>query len=155
KGRFVHVEVALVNPVNLNKSVKDLNPHLLPYTVQQLPTQAERDRAVGDPRGIAWNGSGPKAYVTGMGSNNVVGINAPGDRAGLAETIPVGQGPTGVAFDTGRSQVYVLNRFDASVSVISAATETVSATVSFYDPTPTPIKVGRKHLYDTHKTSGL
>src|ERR1051326_6029316 len=155
KGRFVHVEVALVNPVNLSKSIVDLNPHVLPYAVQQLPLQSDRDRAIGDPRGMAWNSAGSKAYISGMGSDNVVVVNAAGARAGLAETIPVGHGPTGVAFDGGRSKVYVLNRFDASISVIDTTTEAVTSTVTFYDPTPTQIKVGRKHLYDTHKNSGL
>jgi YVTN family beta-propeller protein len=155
RGRFVHVEVALVDPVSLAKTIKDLNPQLLPYAVQQLPTQPERDRAIGDPRGIVWNDTGTKAYVSGLGSNNVVVINATGDRAGLTDTILVGQGPTGIAYDAGRAKVYVLNRFDATLSVIDAATETVSSTVPFYDPTPTTIKTGRKHLYDTHKNSGL
>jgi hypothetical protein len=27
--------------------------------------------------------------------------------------------------------------------------------VKFFDPTPQAIKIGRKHLYDTHRTSGL
>jgi YVTN family beta-propeller protein len=131
-----------------------LNPHLVPYTAQQV-VQSERDKSIGDPRGIAWNSAGTRGYVAGMGSNNVVVIDAAGDRAGLATTIPVGEGPTGIAFDAGRGRVYVLNRFDASVAVINAATETVVATVPFFDPTPVQIKVGRKHLYDTHKTSGL
>ncbi len=155
RGRFVHVEVALVSPVNLGKTIKDLNPHLLPYAVQQLPLQSDRDKALGDPRGIVWNSAGTKGYVSGMGSNNLIVINASGDRAGLADTIPVGQGPTGLALDAARSQLYVLNRFDGTVSVVSTTTESMGATVSFYDPTPTQIKVGRKHLYDTHKTSGL
>src|SRR5262249_32803871 len=47
------------------------------------------------------------------------------------------------------------NRFAASVAVVSTVSETVVATVPFFDPTPTAIKVGRKHLYDTHRTSGL
>jgi YVTN family beta-propeller protein len=153
-GRFVHVELALVNPVGFGKTIKDLNPHLLPYTAQQV-AQGERDKSIGDPRGIAWKRRGTRAYVTGLGSNNVVVVNGAGDRAGLAQTIPVGQGPTGIVMDSSRAQLYVLNRFDGTVSVINAANETVTTTVPFYDPTPTPIKVGRKHLYDTHRTSGL
>ncbi len=154
KGRFVHDEVALVNPVGLSKTITDLNPHLLPYTAQQLP-QGERDKSIGDPRGIAWNAAGTRAYVAGLGSNNIIVIDANGTRAGLSQTIPVDEGPTGVAMDDARGRVYVLSRFAATVSVIDAVTETVVASVPFYDPTPTQIKVGRKELYDTHKTSGL
>ncbi len=154
RGRFVHVNIGLVNPSTLASTVKDLNPHLLPYTNQQV-TQSERNKSIGDPRGVAWNPTGTRAFIAGMGSDNVVVVNTAGDRAGLADTIPVGRGPTGVAFDAQRSRVYVLNRFDASVSVIDSVTQTVVSTVPFFDPTPTAIKVGRKHLYDTHKTSGL
>ncbi len=154
RGRFVRVNIATVNPVGLASTIKDLNPHLGNYAAQQLP-QSERDKSLGDPRGMAWNSTGTKAYISGMGSDNVIVVNASGDRAGLAQTIAVGHGPTGIAFDGPRNRVYVLNRFDASISVVNAATETVSSTIPFFDPTPSAIKIGRKHLYDTRKTSGL
>ncbi|HND56367.1 MAG TPA: hypothetical protein PLV92_28310, partial [Pirellulaceae bacterium] len=50
---------------------------------------------------------------------------------------------------------YVLNKFAGSISVINAQTETEVFTAPFFDPSPTAIKLGRKHLYDTHKNSGL
>ncbi|MBL9031873.1 MAG: beta-propeller fold lactonase family protein [Phycisphaerae bacterium] len=153
-GTFVRVKVGLVNPATLVGTVKDLNPHLT-YSTPTLATQAERELAIGDPRGVVFNAAGTLGYVTGMGSNNVVVVNGSGDRAGLSPTIPVGEGPTGLALDEGRSRLYVLNRFAGTISVVSTTTEAVVATVPFYDPTPTAIKVGRKHLYDTHKTSGL
>ncbi len=152
-GTFVRVKLALVNPATMSRTVVDLNPHLN-YATHTLP-QGERERSVGDPRGIVWNGFGTRGYVTGLGSNNVVVVDAAGARAGLAETIPVGEGPTGLALDDARSRLYVLNRFAGTVSVVSTATETVVATVPFFDPTPGAIRVGRKHLYDTHRTSGL
>jgi len=155
RGTFVRVKLAAVNPVNLSKTIKDLNPHLAPYTVQQLPLQSDRDKAIGDPRGIAWNAAGTRGYIAGLGSNNLIVVDSNGDRAGLAQTIPVGEGPTGVVVDDARARVYVLNRFAATISVVSTSSETVLATVPFYDPTPVQIKVGRKHQYDTHKTSGL
>jgi YVTN family beta-propeller protein len=153
RGRFVRVMLALVDPA-LTKTIKDLNPHLVPYTQQQV-VQSERDKSIGDPRGVVWNNAGSKAYITGLGSNNLIVVNASGDRAGLAQTIPVGEGPTGLAMDEARGRLYVLNRFAATLSVVDVATETVVATVPFFDPTPSTIKIGRKELYDTHKTSGL
>jgi hypothetical protein len=89
-----------------------------------------------------------------MGSNNVVVMNASGQRAGLAPTIEVGEGPTGIVLDQARAQLYVLNKFEASLSVVSTATESEIARVPFFDPSPVAIKRGRKHLYDTHATSG-
>ncbi len=153
KGTFVRVEMARVNPTTLAKTVADLNPHL-DYLSRTI-AQSERDKSIGDPRNIVFNASGTKAYVCGMGSNNVIVINASGGRAGLAPTIPVGEGPTGLALDEARGRLYVLNRFAGSISIVSTASESVVGTLNLFDPTPTLIKTGRKHLFDTRKNSGL
>src|SRR6185503_16130423 len=86
KGKFTRVELARVDPTGpAALGVADLNPHLS-YVVPTVP-QADRDKSLGDPRGIAWNAAGTKGYVTGMGSNNLIVIDASGARAGLAPTI--------------------------------------------------------------------
>ena len=154
KGKFLRVKAARVAASGAaSVGIVDLNPHL----TYQLPTvpQVERDRSIGDPRGIAWNAAGTKAYVTGMGSNNVVVLDAAGARSGMADSIPVGKGPTGIVVDDARGLVYVLEKFAARVTTISSATETVVGSTAFYDPTPSVIRAGREHLYDTHATSGL
>ncbi len=150
-GRFLRVLMAVVDPKRpTSRKVHDLNPHLN-YATPTVP-QSLRNLSVGDPRGIAWNASGTRAYVTGMGSNNVVMVGPGGARLGQ---VPVGEGPTGVVFDARRERVYVLNRFGASVSVLSAERHQELVRVPFFDPSPAAIKNGRKHLYNTHKTSGL
>jgi YVTN family beta-propeller protein len=153
KGTFVRVQLALADAGTGSATLLDLNPHLT-YAVATVP-QALRDLSLGDPRGIAWNAGGTRAYVTGMGSNNLVVIDAAGARAGLAPTVEVGEGPTGVAVDDARGLVYVLDRFEGAISVLSAATELETARVPFHDASPAAIKTGRKHLYDTRKSSGL
>lgn len=151
---FVRVNLARVDPSGPTRlGVVDLNPHL-DYTKPTLP-QGKRNNSIGDPRGIAWNKAGTRGYVSGMGSNNVIVIDRSGARAGLKQTIDVGEGPTGVALDGPRRRLYVLNKFDASVSVVSTKSELEVERVSFFDPTPQAIKIGRRHLYDTHRTSGL
>jgi YVTN family beta-propeller protein len=153
-GKFIRVRMARVDASGPSTvGINDLNPHL-DYTVSTLP-QSERDKSIGDPRGIAWNSTGTKGYVTGMGSNNVIVVDASGNRAGLAPTIPVGEGPTGIALDEARARLYVMDKFAGAISVVSTATEVETARYTFFDPSPSAIKVGRKHLYDTHKNSGL
>jgi YVTN family beta-propeller protein len=156
KGKFTRVDMATIDPANLsNKTIVDLNPHLLPYAVSTIP-QADRDRSLGDPRAVVWMSSGTKGYVAGMGSNNVIAINTAGARAGLSgDTIPVGEGPTGLCLDETRARLYVLNKFAGSVSVINTGNDTEVLRIPFFDPSPAAIKTGRKHLYDTHKNSGL
>ena len=90
-----------------------------------------------------------------MGSNNVVVVDAAGDRVGQAPTIEVGEGPTGVVLDETRGRLYVLNKFEASVSVVALTSELEIERAAFHDPSPAALRVGRKHLYDTHEGSGL
>ncbi len=153
-GIFVRVMAAVVDPSGAGApAVIDLNPHLT-YSTPNV-SQGLRDQSLGDPRGMAWNAAGTRAYVTGMGSNNVIVIDPAGARAGAQPTIEVGEGPTGLVVDDSRGQAYVLNRFEGALSVIDLGAELETARISFFDPTPLVLRTGRKHLYDTHKTSGL
>lgn len=153
-GRFLRVDLARISPAGpTTLGIADLNSHLT-YASSTIP-QSERDKSLGDPRGIVWNAAGTRAYVTGMGSNNLVVVDAAGNRAGLAPTIAVGEGPTGIAIDEARGRLYVIDKFEGAISVVSLASELEIARVSYFDPSPVAIKVGRKHLYDTRKTSGL
>lgn len=159
-GRFLRVLGAMVDPAApAMQWVADLNPHLeeMGYAVSSVP-HAVRAESIGDPRAVAWTGAGDRAYVAGMGSNNVVIFEADGSRhmpGGVSAVIPVGQGPTGLALDEPRGRLYVLNRFDATISVVDTSSKTVVSTVPYFDPTPPEIKLGRPHLYDTHIGSGL
>jgi hypothetical protein len=153
EGRFLRVEVAFSNPTGSSTSVVDLNPHL-DYLTGTEP-QSERDKSIGDPRGIAWNAAGTRGYVTGMGSNNLVVVDgtarAPAwpPRSRSARVRPAS------CCRLRRSRLFVLDKFESAISVVSTTTELETARVPFFDPSPAAIKVGRKELYDTHKTSGL
>jgi DNA-binding beta-propeller fold protein YncE len=152
KGVFLRVNLALVDPASPGqKQIVDLNPHL-DYSVSILP-EAERQQSIGDPRGIVWNALGTRAYVTGMGSGNLLLLDAQGRR--VQSPIQSGDGPSGMAVDDKRHRLYVLNRFAATISVVDTEQATVVQTVPMFDPTPAVIKAGRKQLYDTHRTSGL
>ena len=153
-GRFVRVRYARVAANGGGVPLTaDLNPHL-DYSSPTIP-QSERDKSLGDPRGLVFRGDGSRGYVTGMGSNNVVVIDAAGTRAGIAPTIAVGEGPTGLCLDEPSGRLFVLNRFDGSISVVDLSSELETSRVAFHDATPTPIRLGRKHLYATRRTSGL
>lgn len=153
-GKFLRVQLARVNPASLaTPTVLDLNTHLS-YATATAP-QSERNKSLGDPRGVAWRADGARGFVTGMGSNNLVVIDSSGQRAGLAPTIEVGEGPTGVVVDDARRRVYVLAKFESAICVVDLDAEYEIARIPFHDPSTAAIKLGRKHLYDTHKNSGL
>ncbi|MEE8155279.1 MAG: hypothetical protein V3T53_10045, partial [Phycisphaerales bacterium] len=150
-GIFVRVMLATMTAGSTQADVVlDLNPHLS-YETPTVP-QDTRDLSIGDPRAVKFNDAGDRLYVVGMGSNNVVALTPDGTRIGLAE---VGQGPTGIAVDDRRNRLYVVNKFDASISIVDTDKLSEIDRVPFYDPTPQVIRDGRPLLYSTHATSGL
>ncbi|MDA1275818.1 MAG: beta-propeller fold lactonase family protein [Verrucomicrobia bacterium] len=149
-GVFIRAQLAVFDPGTNNISIKDLNPHL-DYTRSIVPDSA-RLQSLGDPRAVLWDSTGSRVFVTGMGSNNLLVFDSEGNRVG--EPIRVGEGPDGLALDEPRKQLYVFNRFESSISVVNTSNNKVVRTVRFFDPTPEPIKSGRRHFYSTHKTSG-
>lgn len=151
-GVFVRVKLALVDPLDLGRTVKDLNPHL-DYTVRTLPP-GDRDKSIGDPRAIVWTTDGTRGYVAGMGSRNLVVIDADGNRL-HSQPVELGEGPCGLALDEARRRLYVFNRFSSSISVVDTDADTVINAAPLFDPTPLTIAAGRLHLYDTRRTSGL
>ncbi len=151
KSIFVRCTIGGFNPASpASTTVADLNPHL-DYLSRSIP-QAQRNQSIGDPRGIVWHPTSGHAYVSGMGSNSVIVTDEGGDR--FAQ-IDVGQGPTGLALSADGTRLYVLNRFEGSVSAVDTGGDTEVARVPFFDPTTPAIKVGRPLMYDTHRTSGL
>jgi YVTN family beta-propeller protein len=153
RGVFLRVLLGRTTNTGASVGATDLNPHL-DYAQASLPPD-QRALALGDPRAIVWNNAGTKGWVAGMGSDNVVVIGPDGARIGIAPTIEVGQGPTGLAHHAGTQRLFVLNRFDGSISVVSTALELETARVQFWDPTPEIVRAGRVHLYGTHEGSGL
>jgi len=89
-----------------------------------------------------------------MGSRNLIVLNAAGERT-RDPPVELCEGPCGLALDETRGRLYVLNRFSAALTSLDINTLTVLTNVSLFDPTPSAIKLGRKHLYDTRKNSGL
>ncbi len=151
RSSFTRVKLATFDGASGGSaSVVDLNPHL-DYSVQSVP-QGTRNQSVSDPRAVVWSSTQDRGYVAGRGSNNVIQIDSTGARV---NRVNVGVGPAGLALDEAHGRLYVLNRFSASVSVVSTATFLQTTFVSFYDPTPAAIKTGRPLLYDTHTGSGL
>ena len=150
-GTFVRVKMGSVPVSNLTSPiVTDLNPHL---TYQSSTVdQSLRNQSIGDPRGIIWNAAGNRAYITGMGSNNVIVVDANGNRI---DRIEVGEGATGIGIDEDRNRLYVWNHFAASISTIDLVSNSEISQLQIFNPLPKAIKEGRKFLYGTHETSGL
>jgi DNA-binding beta-propeller fold protein YncE len=151
KSIFTRMKLAVVDPKTDRATVGDLNPHL-DYKTTFLPV-AERRQSVGEPRGIAWNSRGNRAYVTGMGSDNLIVLDENWDRVGAAIQLPAG--PTGVIFDEARNRIYVFCRFASQLVTLDAESLAILSTVALHDSTPDAVRKGRKHFYNTTENSGL
>jgi hypothetical protein len=149
-GTFMRHNLSRFTPGAGSATITDLNTHL-DYSSPSV-TNPEKRRSVGDPRAVEWLADGSQAYVTGMGSNNLVMIDEDGNRIG--DPILVGEGPTGVVINEALSRVFVLNKFSASISSVDIGTSQQLGETFFFDPTPAVIKTGRKHLYNTFTGSG-
>jgi DNA-binding beta-propeller fold protein YncE len=151
KSIFARMKLATVDPANQTSAVRDLNPHL-DYKTNSLPA-AQRRESVGEPRAIAWNSRGTRAFVAGMGSNNLTVFDENGDRVGPAIQLP--DGPTGLAFDAGRNRLYIFCRFASKLVTLDAESLAIISTTELHDSTPEKIRKGRKHFYNTVENSGL
>src|SRR2546422_11051622 len=89
-----------------------------------------------------------------MGSRNLIVVDPDGHRVS-PQPIELGEGPTGLALDETRARLYVWNRFSSSISVVDTGAGRVTTNIPVFDPTPDIVRKGRRHLYDTRKTSGL
>lgn len=151
RGVFLRVNLSQFTQGSATNDITDLNDHLT-YASHTVPLP-EREKSIGDPRAIAWKSDGTKAYIAGMGSNNIITVDPTGARTNPLP-IKVGEGPTGIVLDETRNLAFVLNRFSGTVSTLDMTNDQQIAQTEFFDPTPTAIKVGRKHLYNTHIGSG-
>lgn len=150
-GRFVRVQLASVEPTSGNRQWVDLNPQL-DYSGPRTELTT-RLQSIADPRALVWEAGGARGWIAGMGSNNVIAIDASGARLGAA--IGVGEGPIGLAIDDSRRRLYVWNQFEASLSTIDLDTLSEIERTPVFNPLPAAIRAGRPLLYDAHRTSGL
>jgi YVTN family beta-propeller protein len=148
RGRFQHTRVSALSVTPGGAASLDATNDLNPQIDFNNPagTDAERAQGLAMPADIARSSDGT-LYVAATSSARV-GVLSP---AGVVQgRIGVGQGPTGLAVDDARQRLYVLNRFDQTVSVVDTGSKAqVSAVPVGFNPEPAEVRNGRRFLYDT------
>ena len=143
KGRFLSTRVSFVGLANSNITPVDLNPHI--NFALPAGTDAERAISLALPGDIVRASDGT-LYVAATGSAKVGVLNSAG---AIQARINVGQGPTGLALNQPRNLLYVLNRFDETISIVDTGSRSQIATVSVgFNPEPDLVRTGRRFLYD-------
>jgi YVTN family beta-propeller protein len=128
----------------------NLNPHI-DQSVVTGPL-SERELSLAQPLDLVFQPDGNEAYVAAFGSAKIGVLDGTGQ---VVDRIAVGFGPGGLALDSQRQRLYVLNHLDATLSVVNLKTRQAMTTVPLrHDPTPAFVKQGRAFLYDAALTSG-
>lgn len=157
RGHIAENRITVIDTGTNSATPRHLNKHIN-YDV--FPgTPDENAKSLAFPLEMVISSDGKTLYVAAMGSDKV-GIF---DTAKLEDDsfIPsdtdhievTGGGPTGLVLDEARNRMYVLTRFDNSISVINTVNKQEIDHVSNYNPEPAKITDGRRFLYDARYTS--
>ncbi len=159
RGHLVESRITVIDPIAQTVTPRHLNKHITYDDIFDPAPNATNDKSLAFPLGMAFNAAGTKLYVAALGSSKI-GVYVPSEienntfTPNVANQIEVsGGGPTGVVLDEDNARLYVLTRFDNSVSVIDTAINTEESHISLHNPEPANVVAGRPFLYDARLTS--
>jgi YVTN family beta-propeller protein len=152
QSRITVLKQGSVSPIHLNKHID--------YTSCCAPIgNAEARKSLALPRDMAVSSDGKTLYVTAFGSSKVgvfgtAALEADSFTPSESSHIAVsGGGPSGLALDEQRAQLYVLNLFSNAISVVDLETQSEVAVVPMHNPEPASVVAGRPFLYDAFLSS--
>ncbi|HXJ19359.1 MAG TPA: hypothetical protein VMT03_03930 [Polyangia bacterium] len=157
RGHTAENRITVIDPAAGTVTPRHLNKHI-DYTQEGTPAEAAKSLAF--PTEMALTPDGRTLFVAALGSSKV-GVFSTHELEtdtfvpSEADQIPVtGGGPTGLALDTHGGLLYVLTRFDNSISVVDTRSRHEVAHVPMFNPEPASVVKGRPFLYDATLTSG-
>lgn len=145
RGRFTSTRVSIIDlrPAIPTVTAANLNPHVNLDVLEGSDT--ERANSLALPSDIARSADG-SLYVAASGSAKVGVLDSAG---AVRARINVGQGPTGLTIDEARGRLYVLNRFDETLSIVDLRDRDELARIPVgFNPEPESVRRGRRFLYD-------
>ena len=140
-----------------NVTPRHLNKHI-DYSLRPAPTETKA-KSLSGPMGMAVSNDGSTLYMAAFGSSKVGIFNTselendtfvPDASNHISLT---GGGPSGLVIDKHNKYLYVLTRFDNSISTIDLKTKSETNHYAMYNPEPASLVNGRKFLYDATITS--
>jgi len=150
EARITVIDGVTVTPRHLNKHIN--------YAVYPAPGGV-KENSLATPVEMAVSGDGATLYVAAFGSSKV-GVfdtatleNDTFTPSAASHIAVSGGGPAGLVLDGNNDKLYVLTRFDNSVSVVDTLTNTEVDHLPLYNPESPAIVDGRRFLYDAEHTS--
>ena len=161
RGHLVESRITIIDPVAETVTPHHLNTHIdhVADPFDPIPN-ATNAKSLAFPLGMEFTSDGSTLFVTAFGSSKIGMFDTaelaadtfvPG-ASGTQFTVS-GGGPSGLVLDEANSRLYVLTRFDNSVSTVSTATGMETAHVALHNPEPASVVEGRPFLYDASFTS--
>lgn len=145
-GRFQASRVSVLNTSVATPtlvSTNDLNSHV--DFSNPAGSDSERALSLALPADLVRQADGT-IYVAATSSARVGVLSSAGVVTGR---IAVGQGPTGLAIDEARQRLYVLNRFDQTISIVDTISKMKLSQLGIgLNPEPAAVRDGRRFLYD-------
>jgi sugar lactone lactonase YvrE len=145
EARITVIDGTSVTPRHLNKHIDYGQMPSPPGTIEN---------SLATPVGMALSADGLTLYVAAFGSGKV-GVFSTTDLENdsfvpdEADHVTLtGGGPSGLVLDEPRGRLYVLTRFDNSISVVDTTTLDEVAHLPVYSPEPAEVVAGRPLLYD-------
>jgi len=138
---------------------RDLNKHINYSSCCAASPNAESLKSLAFPTDMAISSDGQTLYVAALGSSkigifNTAALESDSFVPNTANQIAVsGGGPSGLALDQSRHLLYVLTRFDNSISVVDLSAQQETAHVPMLNPEPASVTNGRHFLYDATTSS--
>jgi DNA-binding beta-propeller fold protein YncE len=138
-----------------NATARHLNKHIDYNDRPAMPDVKQHSLAT--PMGMAFDPTGSTLYVTAFGSNKVAIFdttqleNDTFTPSSADHIVLSGGGPSGLVLKNDR--LYVLTRFDNSISVVDRIAQSELQTVALHNPEPPSVVDGRPFLYDAMLTS--
>ncbi len=152
ESRLTLLDEGQVSPRHLNKHID--------YSACCAPVpNAENERSLAFPQGMAFSNNGETLYVAALGSSKigVFRTSALEDdtfQPSAGDHIEVtGGGPTAVVLDPSGRRLYALTRFNNAISIIDTAARRELTQVPMHNPEPASVVNGRRFLYDARHTS--
>ncbi|WP_437784307.1 YncE family protein [Sorangium sp. So ce1097] len=157
RGRLHESRITVLSPGNV--APRHLNKHIDYSTCCAPIPNPENAKSLAFPQEMAVTSNGATLYVAALGSSKIgvfstAALENDTFVPSTANQIPVsGGGPTGLVLDESRNRLYVLTRFDNSISIINTTTKAEVGHVPMYNPEPPSIVNGRRFLYDASFSS--
>ena len=152
KSRITVLDGSNVLPRHLNKHIN--------YAVRPVPA-GTKAKSLATPVQMAVTADGKSLYVAAFGSGRIGVFDTAQlendtfdpNTASQAYINLTGGGPAGIVLDEQRKRLYVLTRFDNTVSAVDLTSKKELRRVRLNNPEPASVVNGRQFLYDANLTS--